>query len=203
MPDLRVFKTLVVGLGSTGTRVCEALAERIEWEVGSLERAPWVEFLCIETNAAMKSRFNGTDDFRTLSISAAEYSDIINSPQNYDDSIALQRWADIETLRQLKAGAVDAGAGNIRMVGRLALLYPKNYINIKNALTDRIARLKGLTAAQAKGHLNKNAVGHEVDVVFAEGLRVIVTGTLLGGTCSGTAADFGILLQTLTSKDER
>ncbi len=203
MSDLRVQKTLVVGLGSTGTRVCNALAERIEWEVGGLERAPWVEFLCIETNASEPSRFNPGDDFKTLSLDASEYSDILNAPQNYNDSIALERWADIATLRQLKAGAVDAGAGNIRMVGRLALLYPRNYANIKNALTDRLARLRNLTPAEAKTKLNINAVGLETDVIFTDGLRIIVTGTLLGGTCSGTAADFGILLQTITQKAER
>ncbi len=203
MSDLRVQKTLVVGLGSTGTRVCNALAERIEWEVGSLERAPWVEFLCIETNASERSRFNPGDNFKTLSLDATEYSDILNSPQNYNDSIALERWADINTLRQLKAGSVDAGAGNIRMVGRLALLYPRNYANIKNALTDRLARLRNLTPAEAKYKLNLNAIGLETDVIFADGLRIIVTGTLLGGTCSGTAADFGILLQTITQKAER
>jgi hypothetical protein len=203
MADLRVYKTLVVGLGSTGTRVCNALAERIEWEVGSLERAPWVEFLCIETNASEKSRFNPGDNFKTLTIDAAEYSDLIGSPQNYNESIALERWADVSTLRQLKAGAVDAGAGNIRMVGRLALLYPKNYTNIKNALTDRLARLRNLTPAEAKTKLNQNAIGLETDVIFADGVRVIVTGTLLGGTCSGTASDFGILLQTISRKEER
>jgi hypothetical protein len=203
MADLRVTKTLVIGLGSTGTQICDALAERIESEVGSLERAPWIEFLCVETNAAERSRFNPGDNFKTLSIDAAEYSDLISAPQNYNDSIALTQWADVNTLRQLKAGAVDAGAGNIRMVGRLALLYPKNYANIKNAMSDRVARLRNLTPADAKNKLNKDAVGLETDVIFAEGIRVIVTGTLLGGTCSGTASDFGILLQTITRKEER
>ncbi len=203
MADIRVIKTLVVGLGSTGTRVCNALAERIEWEVGELNKAPWVEFLCIETNAQEKSRFNPSDNFKTLSLNASEYSDILNNPANYNDSLALEQWADTNTLRQLKAGAVDAGAGNIRMVGRLAFLYPRNFVNIKNALTERLARLRNLTPAQAKTALNKDAIGHEQEVIFAEGIRIILTGTLLGGTCSGTAADMGILLQTISQKEER
>jgi hypothetical protein len=203
MANMRVIKTLVVGLGSTGTRVCNALAERMEWEVGQLTKAPWVEFLCIETNAQEKSRFNPSDNFKTLSLNASEYSDVLNNPANYNDSIALENWADINTLRQLKAGAVDAGAGNIRMVGRLALLYPRNFINIKNALSERLARLRNLTPAQAKTALNKDAIGHEQEVIFADGIRIIVTGTLLGGTCSGTAADMGILLQTISQKEER
>ena len=203
MSDMRIIKTLVVGLGSTGTRVCNALAERMEWEVGSLEKALWVEFLCIETNAQEKSRFNPSDDFKTLSLTASEYSDVLSNPANYNESIALENWADIATLRQLKAGAVDAGAGNIRMVGRLAFLYPRNFVNIKNALSERLARLRNLTPAQAKTALNKDAIGHEQEVMFAQGIRIIVTGTLLGGTCSGTAADMGILLQTISQKEER
>lgn len=203
MSDMRVIKTLVVGLGSTGTRVCNALAERMEWEVGDLAKAPWVEFLCIETNAQEKSRFNPSDNFKTLSLTSAEYSDVLSNPANYNDSIALENWADVHTLRQLKAGAVDAGAGNIRMVGRLAFLYPRNFVNIKNALTERLARLRNLTPAQAKSALNKDAIGHEQEVMFAQGLRIIVTGTLLGGTCSGTAADLAILLQTISQKEER
>ena len=205
MTQYRVMKTFVVGLGSTGTRICEALAERIDGELGNLKRAPWVEFLCIETDAAMSSRFNGTDDFRTLSIRAEQYSDIITNPQNYNQSIALERWADIETLRMLPSGSVDSGAGNIRMVGRLALLYPDNYTDIKNALVSRLANLRNLTVSNATDALNTDAVGHENEVSFAttNGIRVIVAGTLLGGTCSGTVSDFGILLQTLTQKEER
>jgi hypothetical protein len=203
MPDFRVIKTLVIGLGSTGTQVCNALADRIEWEVGDLSKAPWVEFLCIETNAQEKSRFNPGDNFRTLSLDANEYSDIINNPKNYNESIALEQWADITTLRKLNGSAVDAGAGNIRMVGRLALLYSRNFRNIKIALNERIERLRSLMDASAKAALNKDAPGHESEVVFAEGLRIIVTGTLLGGTCSGTCSDMGILLQTITRKEER
>lgn len=205
MSQYNVMKTLVVGLGSTGTRICESLAERMDDELGSLERAPWVEFLCIETNAAQTSRFNGTDNFRTLSIRSDQYSDIITNPQNYNQSIALERWADIETLRQLKSGAVDAGAGNIRMVGRLALLFTDNYNDIKSALSTRLARLRDLSAARATEAVNTNAIGLEREVSFAGNnmIRVVVAGTLLGGTCSGTVSDFGILLQTLTNTDER
>lgn len=207
--NLRVLKTLVIGLGSTGTRILEALAERIEWEVGSLERAPWVQFLAIETDAAMKSRFNGTDDFRTLTIPAGVWRDVLERPELFEDSIALSRWADPETLRQLNAQGVNAGAGHIRMVGRLALLYPDNYRDIRNAVDERLSRLRQLRVGEAKRALNDNAAGLEADVSFAvdessgqAGLRVIVAGTLVGGTCSGTAADLGILLRTLMEDGE-
>lgn len=198
--NMRVFKTLVIGLGSTGTEILEALADRIDWEVGGLHRAPWLEFLAVETDVAKPNRFQGTDDFKTLGIPATAWRDILHRPEVYDSSIALNAWADAETLAQLPAQSIDSGAGHIRMVGRLALLYPPNYSEIKNAIAHRVARLRNLTDAQAKTALNVNNAGLEMNVQFAvnqasgqTGVRVIVVGTLCGGTCSGTAGDLSTL----------
>ncbi|PTA68591.1 tubulin-like doman-containing protein [Deinococcus arcticus] len=208
--NMRVFKTLVIGLGSTGTEILEALAERIDWEVGGLSRAPWVQFLAIETDVAHQNRFNGTDDFKTLSVPATAWRDMLRNPENYESSIALEKWADLDTLAQLPAQSIDSGAGHIRMVGRLALLYPPNYNEIKNAINQRLARLRNLTDAQAKTALNTNNAGLEMNVQFAvneasgqTGVRVIVVGTLCGGTCSGTANDVGILLRTILEEEEK
>lgn len=208
--NMRVFKTLVIGMGSTGTEILEALADRIDWEVGGLHRAPWVEFLAVETDVAKPNRFNGTDDFKTLGISATSWRDILQRPEIYDSSIALNTWADAETLAQLPAQSVDSGAGHIRMVGRLALLYPPNYNDIKNAISQRVARLRNLSDAQAKAALNVNNAGLEMNVQFAvneasgqTGVRVIVVGTLCGGTCSGTVSDIGILLRTILEDEEK
>lgn len=208
--NMRVFKTLVIGLGSTGTEILESLADRIDWEVGGLSRAPWVEFLAVETDVAKPNRFNGTDDFKTLGVPATAWRDMLNRPELYDASIALNTWADLETLGQLPAQSIDSGAGHIRMVGRLALLYPPNYNEIKNAISQRVARLRNLTEAQAKAALNKDNAGLEMSVQFAvnqasgqTGVRVIVVGTLCGGTCSGTASDVGILLRTILSEEEK
>ena len=98
--NMRVFKTLVIGLGSTGTEILESLADRIDWEVGGLARAPWVEFLAVETDVAKPNRFNGTDDFKTLSVPATAWRDMLSRPELYDSSIALNTWADLETLGQ-------------------------------------------------------------------------------------------------------
>ncbi|EYB66505.1 hypothetical protein DEIPH_ctg103orf0030 [Deinococcus phoenicis] len=208
--NMRVFKTLVIGLGSTGTEILEALADRIDWEVGGLHRAPWLEFLAVETDVAKPNRFNGTDDFKTLGIPATAWSDMLHRPDIYDASIALNTWADAETLAQLPAQSIDSGAGHIRMVGRLALLYPPNYSEIKNAIAQRVARLRNLTDAQAKTALNLNNAGLEMNVQFAvnqasgqTGIRVIVVGTLCGGTCSGTASDIGIMLRTILDNEEK
>ena len=208
--QMRVFKTLVIGLGSTGTEILESLADRIDWEVGGLRRAPWVEFLAIETDVAKQNRFAGSDDFKTLAVPATAWRDMLQHPENYDASIALSTWADLETLAQLPAQSIDSGAGHIRMVGRLALLYAPNYSEIKNGIAQRVSKLRQLSEAQAKTALNANNAGLEMDVQFAvneasqqTGVRIIVVGTLCGGTCSGTASDIGILLRTILRDEEK
>ncbi|UTA51971.1 tubulin-like doman-containing protein [Deinococcus radiodurans] len=77
-------------------------------------------------------------------------------------------------------------------------------------MSQRVARLRNLTEAQAKAALNKDNAGLEMSVQFAvnqasgqTGVRVIVVGTLCGGTCSGTASDVGILLRTILSEEEK
>jgi hypothetical protein len=42
-------RALIIGLGSTGYDICKQLLERVQWEHGGLERAPWLEILILET----------------------------------------------------------------------------------------------------------------------------------------------------------
>ena len=77
METQRVTKTLVVGLGSTGTHICNAVAERLRWELSDIRRAPWLKFLCLETNANEDSLFHETGDFQTLRISGSDYEEIL------------------------------------------------------------------------------------------------------------------------------
>lgn len=203
MKTLRVYKTLVIGLGSTGTRILDALAERIEWELGSSRRAPWVQFLALETDPSLSHRLD-PDDFRPLCLSGTEYGQILTNPEAYDESIALTKWADLDTLRKLPSGAIMEGAGHIRMVGRLALLYPNNFRMVRAALEQRMSQLRNLTVASANQTLNEGVTqqsSFEVSIADHEAIRIFVVGTLSGGTCSGTAGDMGILLRSLTQKE--
>src|SRR5581483_3939243 len=108
--DLVVNKTLVIGLGTTGTQICSQIAARIAWEYGDLRRTPWVRFLCLETNAAGRPAVLDPTDFIPA----------------YDEAMKLSAWADQETLRKIPQKSVDDGVGNIRMVGRLALFHKRN-----------------------------------------------------------------------------
>lgn len=195
-------KTLVIGLGSTGTRVCNELVKRIEWELGSLDRAPWVNFLAIETNSSQQSPLKRSGDFYTIGFRSSEYDNILRSVEQYTEQIDLEGWADLNTLRKLPDP--ENGAGNIRMVGRLSLLYKDNYDRLKEAVTHRVERLRSLKEDQAQTARGKLADGSNPDIVFDQGggVRVFVVGTLCGGTCSGLAPDFGYFLRTVLGQEK-
>lgn len=194
-------KTLVIGLGSTGTRVCNELVKRIEWELGSLDKAPWVNFLAIETNSGQNSPLKRSGDFYTIGFRKEEYNQILANQHIYDEHIKLDSWADLNTLRKLPDP--ENGAGNIRMVGRLSLLYKDNYDRIKDAVVHRVERLRSLREDQAQTARGSLADGSNPDIIFEQsgGVRVFVVGTLCGGTCSGLAPDFGYFLRNILGQE--
>lgn len=203
---MKVAKTLVIGLGSTGTQIADSVATRVRWELGSLAKAPWLSFLCVETNASEKDKVKtlSDSDFRDLSISAQEFAQLVDRPEIYDDAIGLSQWIHSETIKKLPGQEVTAGVGNIRMLGRLAFLFPKNFEKIQIAVTGRLAALRDLTDHEARTRRGKLANGEDPQVDFANGgmVRVVVAGTLCGGTCSGLASDFGYFLRSLILEDE-
>jgi len=205
MTPQRFIKTLVVGLGSTGTEICDLVAERIRWELDDdLARAPWVRFLAIETNAGLNTSFTRTGDFLPLSLSQAQFQQMLVNPAPYTERIGLQDWWDPATVAVLPGQDVSAGAGNIRMVGRLAFLHEPNFNLVRTRLTDRIEDLNRLTAAAAadkRGSLHDGTTP-PIEFAFDGQVRVIVVGTLCGGTCSGTLSDFGYLIRQLLSQGE-
>ncbi len=200
-----VIKTLIIGLGSTGTRIANEVARRLEWELGSVDRAPWVRFLCIETNAGEPSPFHESGDFISIGLSAAEYGQILENPSAFDEQIELTKWAHMETLRKLPGHDVSGGAGNIRMVGRLVFLHQSNYNRVKRAVSERLDSLRTLLENGAKEARGPLADGSNPDVEFGAGgqVRILLAGTLCGGTCSGIAADFGFFLQPILRTGEK
>jgi len=202
---MQVTKMLVIGLGSTGTEICETVARRIAWELGSIRRAPWVQFLCIETNGNNRPDIIAYEDFIPLTISAEQYNMLLHHPDAYDEKIGLTTWADMETLSQLSDGHVTAGAGNIRMVGRLAFFFPDNYEKVHSALIQRLTKLRSLTVADAQESYGKTPDGQMPEIQFANNghLVIYVVGTLCGGTCSGLASDFGFFLNRNAEPSEQ
>lgn len=188
-------KTLVIGLGSTGTEVCNGLIRRLEWEYGSADRAPWVQFMAIETNNNQPTPLKQRGDFVPIGLDTRKYEEVIASLQG-QNNINLSSWADKATLEKLKN--TQGGAGNIRMIGRLTFMTNPNFENVKRGLLTRITALRDLNTADAFQKRGPLTDGSSPQIQFGSGgqLRVFVVGTLCGGTCSGLAPDFGYFLRT-------
>ena len=199
---MEVMKALVIGLGSSGIRVCDYVIERIRWELGNEGRAPWVRFLGIETNQTVDTSLRDNDDLRLITISADQFQRLLGLFANpaADGRLKLAKWADGGVLNLLPGNAVTEGAGNIRMVGRLAFLY--NYDMISEAVSRRLNELRNLTPTEARDRRGALLSGENPELSFIGSIRVFVVGTLCGGTCSGMAADFGFFLRRHTMPDE-
>jgi len=201
---MNVTKALIIGLGSTGTKICQLVAERIEWELRTLKRAPWVKFLCIETDGNNRPAYIPYEDFIPLTISASDYNSILTNTAEYDRRISLSTWADMGTLGRLRDQGIAQGAGNIRMVGRLAFLHPGNYEKVHGSVLSRATTLRQLSRAEVEEAFGTNPDGSKEEFSFANNGKTViyVVGSLCGGTCSGLAADFGYFLNLDTYQDE-
>ncbi len=180
-------RALIIGLGSTGYDVCKQLVERVQWEHGGLDKTPWLKILVLETEPLTGDgplERNGIH----LSVPKDEYAKILNRPGDYKDRFDPQGWFDAETLLPLGTTGVTKGAGNIRMVGRLTLLY--NMQAVRDAVSARLSELSlgPLQLAIAQAGINPASAPLSSNIV------VYVVGTLLGGTCSGGFIDLGYLL---------
>jgi len=201
---LRFKKTLVIGLGTSGKDICDSIAERLQWQYGSARNTPWVRFFVLETDRDVPRKALDGRDIQPLTIEPGDFASLINHTSPHDQEMDLSTWVDWDTLRRIPDGQVTAGAGNIRMVGRLALLYTENFNQVREGIRARVEELRHLdvyTAQEAfKTAYGPNAPEIELD----SGLRVFVVGSLCGGTCSGTVTDFGYIVKDVlgTSTDK-
>ena len=192
---LNVRRTLVIALGSTGMQVTEQLAEHLNWQYGSFEKAEWVRMLVVET--AQPQSILG-DRVLWSGMSKEEYLPYLNAPRTTGAEFGFQEWQDGPTLRDIDNPS--DGAGNCRMLGRLTLFHPRTYQNLRRRVSEDIAHLQRLTPQKIADSLGEPGLSvnmHEGGVV------VYVVGTLCGGTCSGGAADLGYLVDVWSGNSVR
>ncbi len=189
---LSIRKTLILGLGTTGKEVAEAVAEHLTWQFGGFEKAAWVRLLVLETEQP-----NSPLGDRVLrgGISREEYAAYLNAPRTAGAAFDFFQWQDGQSLKAIDNPS--AGAGNLRMLGRLCLFHSSTsseastYERLKRRVMSDLSALNQLTPqaiADQLGRADVNVDMHSDTVVY-------VVGTLCGGTCSGGAADMGYLLR--------
>ncbi|HEY3266442.1 MAG TPA: tubulin-like doman-containing protein [Armatimonadota bacterium] len=222
----KVRKMLVVGLGSTGTDICTIFAERLIQEFGGLDAAPWIRFLCVETNKAKEGLMKDRGEMMPITLNAQEFAAALQGPQALNEAIDLSGWADFSVLHGdgngggrpgllNNIGDIESGAGNIRMAGRLAFLYPRNFTRFKQEFESRYNDLVALSehdAAIARGPLPGGAnppiafAGNDVNNIEnanTNEIVVVVVGSLCGGTASGICVDVGYFIKHVAPASKR
>lgn len=172
--------------------------QRLIARFGSYQDLKTIGFLALDTDDALDEESIARDPLsETLAFSASEHlhltvtetkmADIRENLNSHYPSFA--KWLERESLVH---PSVVAGAGQIRQIGRLALL--SNIDKVLPALNDS---LSFITSAQARtSTLEYLKSQGSTDIELKERpLRIFTVGSLIGGTGSGMFIDLGYLLR--------
>ncbi len=172
--------------------------ERLTWAYDTPENTPWIRALILETAGVTEDlKHYPNTRFVPLAIEKSQYNGMIRNPAMYDAQMGFSSW-DIPEL----TGAGDAftdsiknGANNKRILGRLALLFPNNYLAVTNAITGALEQLNTLDTKEVNKDFART--GEKVQIDIERDTYIYVIGTLCGGTSSGGFIDLGYILRTL------
>lgn len=162
-------KSLIIGIGSSGLRIIEEL-QQYHYEYTGKNKPENSEYLYIETdvNRNSKKTASGTSDIDPVYFDFKNIQVDINILK--DDNNPAQKW--VPDPKYLNSS--HSGAGGMPVFGRLSLWKTQNYTKLCNILQQKFQKIKG--DAETK---------------------IIVLGTLTGGTCSGMCVDLAYLLHML------
>ena len=183
-------RALVIGLGGCGCRVVRMLKERVEWRYGGLEKTPFLQLLGVDT--AKDAGLEGEDLFVHMTVHREDYRHLIDEVRSGRErpDIEPHLWLDIHVIGD--KSEISEGAGGIRMVGRLAFLFPTNFNAVVYRLRAKLEKLRTITDEEAS-----KAFGETLQL--SDDLDIYVVATLCAGTGSSVFLDIGYLLWRLTA----
>ena len=184
MPALK--KSLFIGLGGTGVKSILYAKAKIKNIYGEIP--PMVRFLALDTDKFKPIRLG---DNAEVSLEANEYLHM-QVPNGLQFIKANEHAADFFPEKKLKnAGAIIRGAGQIRSLGRLALM--RNYHAVSKRLNEEILQLRNY------------AVGYSDQFTLSgNDLQISVICSCSGGTGAGTFLDIPYIIRAsgqLTNQD--
>lgn len=192
------FPTLVIGIGGTGKSVLLDIRQRLSAQYGNHRELKTIGFLAFDTDDAIDEESASKDPLaEALAFSAAEHvhltvsdtkmTDIRENLHSHHPSLAT--WLEKDSLIH---PSVVAGAGQIRQIGRLALL--SNIDKVVPAVNDAI---KNITSADSRSSTLEylKSIGESGVEIREKPLRIFTVGSLIGGTGSGMFIDVGYLLR--------
>jgi hypothetical protein len=173
----RARKTVVIGLGGTG-RDAVLNIKRKYLEVYGTDSPPTTKFLVFDT--ADVEPFTGSDG-REVRLQIGEFFKMVahNPAQIVRVNPEVRAWFPEDGVPMT---AINAGAGQIRALGRLALF--ANGREVYNRVKNTIDEINALRPHQDLG---------QFELVDEASVLVNVVGSLSGGTGSGTFLDIAFL----------
>ncbi len=175
MPSLK--KSLFIGLGGTGVKSILYAKAKIKAIYGEIP--PMVRFLALDTDKYKPIRLS---DEVEVSLEANEYLHM-QVPNGLQFIKANDHAAEFFPEKNLKnAGAIVRGAGQIRSLGRLALM--RNYHEVQKRLNEEILQLRNF----AVGYNDKFSTS-------GNDLQISVICSTSGGTGAGTFLDIPYIMK--------
>ena len=195
--------TLFIGLGTTGTNILKRLRELMSEEYGHAG-LPIFRYIAIETDGAMEAEnTNQMKDYEQINLVNAtiENFDNIRLKLDPDDKPNYRpQWSDWLNPNLLNfALNFKAGAGNIRMAGRMCLW--ENWDEMQETvLKAHAAIIAPATIKEANNILahHYKTKGLPADNAIVGGdIHIYLVGSLCGGTCSGMMIDMAYFCRNL------
>ena len=192
------FPTLVIAIGGTGKSALLDVRQRLISRFGSYRDLKTIGFLALDTDDALDEESVAKDPLsEALALSASEHLHLTISENKMADiranldthHPALAKWLDKESLIH---PSVVAGAGQIRQIGRLALL--ANIDKVLPAVNDALTSITSADARRSTLEYLKDSGMQDVEIKERP-LRIFTVGSLIGGTGSGMFIDLGYLLR--------
>ena len=185
----RIAPTLVIGLGGTGKGVIYDLRRRIAAAFGSVERMPFIRCLAIDTDV-MEKVFESEDMPTEQDVELREGTDYLQLKMSPDDISEIQRRLKIEgDLPHLRSwlqeealvlSSIDRGAGAVRQLGRLALLWEENFALVDGTINEALDDLYGAITSYVPDPNNPIKLA-------ASAPEIYIVSSVMGGT--GDAAE--------------
>lgn len=197
------FPTLVIGIGGTGKSVMLDIRQRLSARFGSHRDLKTIGFLAFDTDDAIDEESASKDPLsEALAFSASEHVHLTISDTKMADirenlhshHPALATWLEKESLVH---PSVVAGAGQIRQIGRLALL--SNIDKVVPAINDAVTNITSADSRRSTLEYLKS-IGAEGVEIREKPLRIFTVGSIIGGTGSGMFIDMGYLFREDTVK---
>jgi serine/threonine protein kinase len=198
MPTITARRMLVIGLGSTGAKICNQVLEQSMFAYDTPANVPWLRCLVLDTAPIPSERLvHQHARVLHLTIDQSSYASLIAKPNQWNEQMDFTAW----NIPELTGGqdSITTGTNGIRMLGRLAMLFPTNFNQVKTEITNAVDALRILTPHQATEAFNRaRDIPVQIDFGWSDApIHIYVVGTLCGGTASGSFIDLGYLLQYL------